>query len=62
MTAHALFFDVFSEKDLHFNAVEQVQELSELPPGRKAIGSKWVFKRKHYADGNVERYKARLVA
>ena len=44
---------------LHTN---QVWELSELPPGRKAIGSKWVFKRKQDPDGNVERHKARLVA
>ena len=44
---------------LHKN---QVWELSELPPGRTAIGSKWVFKRKHDTDGNVKRYKARLVA
>ena len=40
----------------------QVWELSELPSGRKAIGSKWVFKRKLDADGNLDRYKARLVA
>jgi hypothetical protein len=37
-------------------------ELVKLPPGRKAIGSKWVFKVKHNADSSVERYKARLVA
>ena len=39
-----------------------VWELSELPPERKTIGSTWVFKQKHDADGNVGRYKARLVA
>lgn len=33
-----------------------------LPHGKKAIGSKWVFKTKHKADGSLERYKARLVA
>ena len=37
-------------------------ELVELPPGRKAIGSRWVFKVKRNADGSVERYCARLVA
>ena len=34
----------------------------ELPPNRRVIGSKWVFKRKVDANGAVERYKARLVA
>jgi hypothetical protein len=40
----------------------KVYELTELPPGRKAIGCKYVFKIKRNADGTVERYKARLVA
>ena len=39
-----------------------VWDLVELTHGRKAIGSKWVFKKKMGADGTVERYKARLVA
>ena len=39
-----------------------VWDLVELPKGRKAVGSKWVFKTKHDADGNLQRYKARLVA
>jgi hypothetical protein len=37
-------------------------ELVKLPHGRKAIGSKWVFKVKRNPDGTVKRYKARLVA
>ncbi|CAI7898574.1 unnamed protein product [Closterium sp. NIES-54] len=37
-------------------------ELVELPEGRKAITSKWLFKIKSDADGIFERYKSRLVA
>lgn len=36
--------------------------MTELPPGEKAIGSKWVFKIKYNADGSIERYKVCLVA
>ncbi|CAI7874543.1 unnamed protein product [Closterium sp. NIES-53] len=37
-------------------------ELVELLEGRKAITSKWLFKIKSDADGNMDRYKSRLVA
>ena len=35
--------------------------LTKPPPGRKIIGSKWVFKIKHDENGEAERYKCRLV-
>ncbi|GJV00903.1 ribonuclease H-like domain-containing protein [Tanacetum coccineum] len=37
-------------------------EIVDLPIGRKAIGSKWVWKINYKSDGEIERYKARLVA
>ena len=39
-----------------------VWDLVELPNGAKAIGCKWVFKTKKDSLGNIERYKAKLVA
>ena len=39
-----------------------VWDLIQLPEGRQAIGSKWLYKTKCDADGNVERYKAHLIA
>ena len=51
-------------------ADEEIQSLMEnetwdlvkLPPGRKPVGCKWVFKVKHKESGEVERFKCRLVA
>ena len=40
----------------------EVWELTSLPPGKNAIGCKWVYKVKTNSDGSLERYKARLVA
>nr|GEV31702.1 hypothetical protein [Tanacetum cinerariifolium] len=35
--------------------------LSDLPPGYKLLGCKWIFKRKMKVDGTIEKFKARLV-
>lgn len=37
-------------------------ELVNLPKGKKAISSKWIFTVKQNPEGKVEQYKARLVA
>lgn len=39
-----------------------IWDLVPLPPDKRAIASKWVFKIKLKANGTLERYKARLVA
>ncbi|GKV35227.1 hypothetical protein SLEP1_g43529 [Rubroshorea leprosula] len=46
------------------NALEKnnTWTLETLPPGKRAIGCKWVYKIKYKADGTIEQYKARLVA
>ncbi|GKB04884.1 retrovirus-related pol polyprotein from transposon TNT 1-94 [Tanacetum coccineum] len=36
-------------------------ELSDLPPGSKAIGCRWVFRIKYHTDGSIQTFKARLV-
>nr|GEZ01786.1 ribonuclease H-like domain-containing protein [Tanacetum cinerariifolium] len=36
--------------------------ITDFPMGRKAIGSKWIFKIKYKASMEIKRYKARLVA
>ncbi|GJU37394.1 ribonuclease H-like domain-containing protein [Tanacetum coccineum] len=36
--------------------------ICDLPEGRKAVGSKWLWKIKYKSTGEIERYKARVVA
>ena len=36
-------------------------ELVDLPQGCKALGNKWIFKKKLKPDGSIDKYKARLV-
>ena len=40
----------------------KVWELVDIPPNRKTVGNKWIFKVKRKADGSIDKYKARLVA
>ncbi|GKA27249.1 ribonuclease H-like domain-containing protein [Tanacetum coccineum] len=57
----------------HFHATQDEQEMEallrndtwdlvDLPKDRKAISSKWLWKIKFKSSGEIERYKARLVA
>ncbi|CAI7874738.1 unnamed protein product [Closterium sp. NIES-54] len=50
------------ESELKSIAQNSTWELVELPEGRKAITSKWLFKIKSDANGNIKRYKSILVA
>ncbi|CAI7900287.1 unnamed protein product [Closterium sp. NIES-53] len=44
------------------DAENETWELCELPPGKKAISSKLIFRHKYGPDGALTRYKSRLVA
>nr|GEX00941.1 hypothetical protein [Tanacetum cinerariifolium] len=35
--------------------------LSDLPPGCKPLGCKWIFKKKMKVDGTIDKFKARLI-
>jgi Reverse transcriptase (RNA-dependent DNA polymerase) len=45
------------------NAIEKNEtwKLAELPKGQKVIRVKWVFKKKINLQGEIEKYKARLI-
>ena len=50
------------KSEMDFMYSNQVWNLVDAPKGVNPIGCKWVFKRKIGADGQVETYKAKLVA
>jgi len=49
--------------DLEIEAINKngTWELTELPEGGKKIGVKWIYKTKFIENGDVDKYKARLV-
>ncbi|KAK8951032.1 hypothetical protein KSP39_PZI004596 [Platanthera zijinensis] len=50
------------EEELRALHKNNTWQLVDLPPGKRTVGSRWVFTVKQNQDGIVERYKARLVA
>ena len=57
----ASFWKEAINSELESIMANQTWELVDLPKGNRAIGCKWIFKRKMKKDGTVERFKARLV-
>ncbi|KAL0414383.1 UNVERIFIED_CONTAM: Retrovirus-related Pol polyprotein from transposon RE1 [Sesamum radiatum] len=49
-------------QELNALAANKTWTLTSLPPGKRTIGSRWVYKLKLKPDGSIDRYKARLVA
>lgn len=52
--------------DAMYVEVDALEELDtwdivDLPPGKEAIDSQWVYKIKYNPDGTIRRYKARIV-
>lgn len=53
---------VAMDKEIQALEANETWVLTDLPKGKKAIGSKWVYKTKLKPDGTDGRHKARLVA
>src|SRR5882757_451652 len=50
------------QEEMEAHSLNGTWEVVKLPPGKRAIGSRWFLKVKHNADGSLDHYKARLVA
>jgi hypothetical protein len=50
------------EDEMRSTSSNDVWDLEEIPKGSKTVGCKWVYKTKYDSNGNIEKYKARLVA
>jgi len=50
------------EEETEAHKVNGTWEIVKLPPGKRAIGSRWFLKVKCNADGSLDRYKGRVIA
>ena len=50
------------QKEILSITTKQVLEGAILPKGRRLLKTKWVYKIKHGANGEIKSYKVRLVA
>ena len=48
------------DEEIHIIEKNDTWEFTSLPISKKAIGVKWVYKKKFKPDEEVDRYKARL--
>jgi hypothetical protein len=55
-------WELAMENEIQSIVKNKTWTLTELPPGHRPIGLKWVFKLKKNADGEVSKHKAKLVA
>ncbi len=55
-------WEITMQEEYDSLVVNNTWSLLPLPKSRKPISCKWVFKIKHEVDGEIEHYKARLVA
>nr|KAJ0218484.1 hypothetical protein LSAT_V11C300108620 [Lactuca sativa] len=66
------FSEAMASRDVHFwkeaiqDEIDSIMHnntwvLYDLPPGCKALGCKWIFKRKMKVDGTIDKYKSILV-
>ncbi|XP_077252436.1 uncharacterized protein LOC143891806 [Tasmannia lanceolata] len=58
----AVFWKEAIKSELDSIIENHTWELVDLPPGTKALDSKWIFKKKLRPDRTIDKFKARLVA
>lgn len=56
------FWELAMDEEIESLQKNETWSLVTLPPGRKTVKCKWIYKKKRDADGDTVRYKARLVA
>jgi len=49
------------EEELYMIEKNNTWELANIPPDRKVIGVKWVFRTMLNVDGSINKHKAKLV-